>query len=205
MWDDFTHERQQRIWKTAMNPLERAKHDLGKTRADLNRAEMQVEQLRIRVGKIEAYIEMAALYESDEATAEARTRNGIAALAVRATVEMLTERKTRMHTRDILKTLLERAIVIGGANPSGNLSGFLSRSDELNNSRSEGWGLVGWGEAQEPTARVADEITIAKAPEAFEPPVETLGRTQTTVYRPGGSAPPWEPPDGSDLDDDIPF
>ncbi len=182
----------------AMTPLEKAKADLAKTRSERSRAEMLVKQLEIRQSKIEAYIEMAALYESDEIAAEAaRARNGIAASAVRATVDMLTEHKARIHTRDILKALQDKGITIGGNNPAGNLSGFLSRSDELDNSRSEGWGLASWGAVPEPDSESAETAREESTPAPIR-----RGRAQVTGSIDG---PAWEPVSGGDLDDEIPL
>jgi hypothetical protein len=154
---------------------------------------------------------MAAVYEAVDAFDDAsRTRAaGISATAVRMATEMIRERGESMHTRQILKALGERGVQIGGVNPVANLSGFLSRAPELQNSRAHGWSLREWGEPPDEPLTIADDGTVAAsnmhrivvnlgaASELPAPQPELGGRSKTS--------PKWEPTSGGDLDDDIPF
>lgn len=147
-----------------MTPVDRAKADVTRMDSELNRLRGQIANLQSRVAKAQAYIEMAAIYEVDETPTDgARARGGVSATAVRLAVEMIIERGAPMHTREILRELASRGVSIGGNNPVANLSGFLSRADELRNSRADGWGLAQWGapadEEKDEEAHKADPIT----------------------------------------------
>ena len=181
-----------------MTPVDRAKADLAKMRADLGRLQVQMEMLSDRMRKVESYIEMASFYETDEDAAEAaRSRGGgISAIAVRLAVDMLKERGAPMHTREIIKELEAKGVVIGGSNPIANLSGFLSRSEELVNNRAIGWGLAG---------RDLPAVEYGKG--GFQQKLEQIATKlkESRVSEPQAIEPAgWEPsPDN--LDDEIPF
>lgn len=131
-------------------PIGRAKLDLAKLIAEISRLQMQIKSMEMRRDKVRAYIEMAEIYESEDAAVEGtRTRGGVSSTAVRASVEAVRERKKHIHTRELLEILARQGVQIGGNNPAANLSGFLSRSDELKNNRSHGWGLAEWGDTLE--------------------------------------------------------
>jgi len=147
-----------------MTPVERAKSDVSRMEAELNRLRVQIANMQTRLAKAQAYIEMSAVYEVDDAPSDShRARGGVSATAVRMAVEMIIERSAPMHTREILRELATRGVTIGGSNPVANLSGFLSRADELRNSRADGWGLAQWGapadEEKDEEAHKADAIT----------------------------------------------
>lgn len=170
-----------------MTPVERAKSDLLRVTADIERARAQITTLTARREKISAYIEMAELYESDESDeAIARVRGGVSGAAVRASVDAIRERGKPIHTRELLDLLSKQSIQIGGKEPVANLSGFLSRSDDLKNSRAHGWGLAEWGAPNDETTFVTLEGDNVTA---------NLSRViQAPVGKPA-----------DDLDDEIPF
>ena len=183
-----------------MEPVERAKADLRKLRADLLRAETQVVALNNRILKVEAYIEMVEVYESEVVAEEpGRTRFGVAAHTVRTAVQILAEAGRRMHTREVLEELGKRGVTVAGKDPAANLSGFLSRAEELHNNRAEGWGLRAWGNAPTVTPLKAAE----PIEEGTEPEMGYVSQGRPNLDRKG--PPSWEPPGGSDLDDEIPF
>lgn len=129
-----------------MTPIERARADIVKMTGEISRLQAHLTALHQRRDKVRAYIEMAEFYETEEsATESVRPRGGISGAAVRAAVEAIRERRTAIHTRELLEVLAKQGIQINGSNPVANLSGFLSRSDELRNSRASGWGLAEWG------------------------------------------------------------
>lgn len=147
-------------------PIERAKADLNKLNAEISRLHIQVKMTESRRDKVRAYIEMAEFYESEDAAVEsARPRGGVSGAAVRASAEAIRERKKHIHTRELLDILARQGIQVGGSNPAANLSGFLSRSDELKNSRSHGWGLAEWGDVpdEQPSTSVDQVRTRAGA------------------------------------------
>jgi hypothetical protein len=181
-----------------MTPLERAKADLLRLQKDLNRAEMTVKMLEGQISRVEAYIEMAPVYESDESQGEAsRARsNGVAATSVRLAIEAIRERGQRIHTRELIQILQNQGITIGGSNPVANLSGFLSRADDLDNSRSEGWGLASWrGDKVSQEIRASNDAAISR----MEHQIENGGQ----VSRKPTEAD--EEEESGDLDDEIPF
>ncbi len=196
-----------------MTPVERAKADLNRLQKDLSRARATVLMLETQVSRVEAYIEMAPLYESDEAQGEAtRARsNGIAATSVRLAVDMIKECGKRIHTRELLRLLQERGVTVGGSNPVANLSGFLSRSEELHNSRAEGWGLAGWIDPIEHPPSKAGETLQAldqdiPAPRSSRPVLQRPDKPRLKFSELNAEdVPNWEPPDTSDLDEEIPF
>ena len=155
-----------------MTPVDRAKADVSRMEAELSRLRAQIASLQSRVVKAQAYIEMAAVYEADDApTDSTRARGGVSATAVRMAVEMIIERGAPMHTREILRELAARGVPIGGSTPVANLSGFLSRADELRNSRADGWGLAQWGT---PVDEEKDEEAHSAGPAADDSLEEML-------------------------------
>lgn len=206
-----------------MTPLERAKADLIRFQRELSRLKAQVVILENQIERIEAYIEMAPVYESNEAHSEATKLRGtgISAISVRLSIDAIRALGRRIHTRDLLRILQDQGVVVGGTNPIANLSGFLSRSDELHNSRADGWGLAEWVEAPQP-----DKPKLEQRPgESPRPRPETPSTDaseENPKGHPGGQPivrrawnAPWnddqpskEPAKqdaGSDLDDEIPF
>lgn len=68
--------------------------------------------------------------------------SGISRIAVEGAILLLRAAGKPLHTRDLLTELASRGVVVGGANPVANLSGFLSREKQrLVNSRTYGWSL----------------------------------------------------------------
>lgn len=172
-----------------MTPIERAKIDLAKMGAEIARLRIQLQSLEHRSDKVHAYIEMAEFYELDDGEAESgRPRGGVSGAAVRASVEAIRERKQHIHTRELLEILAKQGIQVGGSNPVGNLSGFLSRSEELRNSRARGWGLANWEEPPD------DQSGVTPAQIA----TTILQDTRTVSEKASAS-------NGGDLDDEIPF
>lgn len=152
-------------WRVvAMTPIERAKADLSKMTTEISRLQMHLAMLQQRREKVSAYVEMAEFYETEDSVAEtARPRGGTSGAAVRAAVEAIRTRRVAIHTRELLEMLTKQGLHIGGTNPVANLSGFLSRSDELRNSRANGWGLAEWGAPpdEQTEAATADNEAVA--------------------------------------------
>ena len=167
-----------------MSPIERAKADLARIEADVERVRAQMASLGVRREKVRAYIEMAEFYESNDAEFEsARAKGGVSGAAVRASVEAIRERGKAIHTRELLEILGKQNIQIGGKEPVANLSGFLSRSDELRNSRAHGWGLAEWG----------------------SPPDDSMVAGQEELHSSGPPSRGPIAPAGYELDDEVPF
>ncbi len=170
-----------------MTPIERAKSDLAKLKIEISRLRSQIESMESRRDKVSAYIEMADIYESEDGLADGlRAKGGISGAAVRGAVDAIRERKAPIHTRELLEILAKQGIHVGGSNPVANLSGFLSRSEELRNSRALGWGLAGWTELMmEPTESASS--------------VDEESRPEQTLK----DAAPMPKPSGGDLDDEL--
>ncbi len=148
--------------------LERALADL--TRAQTQSAALRAElgQIEERIRKLQTFIEMAKEYgvASDPAAESVTSLNehsgtkrsgltnenvarprrppasGVSKDAVDHSVAILREVGTPLHTKELLSRLAARGVHIGGTNPVTNLSGFLSRSNQLLNSRKFGWSLA---------------------------------------------------------------
>lgn len=134
---------------------------MARAQLDLKRLETQAVDLRAKlvaieaqVEKVRAYIEIAKLY-ADDAPADrlispekkskgGRPSGGISTQAVETSLAIIRAARKPLHTRDLIRELAARGVVIGGTNPVTNLSGFLSRSPELKNSRTLGWSLAEW-------------------------------------------------------------
>lgn len=126
-----------------MAPVERAKADLVRMQAELTKLQQRIEKVR-------AYIEMVAVYENlDGGDAPRASRGGGSHAISRAAVDLLNELKHRVHTKPLMRALIEQGVHIGGSNPAANLSAILSRTSELNSNRALGWGLATWGDAPE--------------------------------------------------------
>ena len=175
-----------------MSGAERAQNDLRKVLLEISRLDAQIQTLRVRADKVRAYIEMAQIYEADVTAELPKVRGGVSGAAVRAAVDAIRERGAPIHTRDLIDVLAAQGIQIGGSNPTANLSGFLSRSDELQNSRASGWGLSEWDES-------SDEQNAAPPDQTPNPAVSSPGKLVRATL------PAWDAPGRSDLDDDIPF
>lgn len=148
----------------------KAKSELARVQRDIARLTEQLNQAQALEVKIAHYIEMAQRYDNDADDAlshrfhrEVPSEKGrIAASgtsydAVQAVVSILRDAGKPIRTRDLLPMLEARGINIGGENPVTNLSGFLSRSPELEANRALGWHLVDWGKASDVDARL-DEL-----------------------------------------------
>ena len=120
------------------------------------------------------------------------------ALAVQTVIEHLKNSGKAAHTRDLVEMLKHEGFAVGGKDPVANLSGFLSRSPDLMNSRSHGWALKSWGSAtgdperakkSEQNVRVQRRPSWAEAggPEEQEP-----------------DPPEWEPPEPPEPDEEPP-
>jgi len=92
------------------------------------------------------YIEITRAYEADNAEDAPIGKSAGAALA-QACVETIRERWARQKTVALVEELTRRGHHIGGGNKVTNLSGALSRSDDLTSSRAKGWGLADWGDS----------------------------------------------------------
>jgi hypothetical protein len=124
-------------------------------------------------------------------------------------VEAIQKRGKRIHTRELVKILAEQGIEIGGANPIANLSGFLSRAEELHNNRAEGWGMAEWAEAERQD--IEQQLTAAQNSGRATPPTpsETWVPPSSTPNASALGVSLWDddPPKApaSELDDEIPF
>lgn len=140
----------------------KAEADLAAVKAEIQRLERALEAARHRATKIEHYIEMARVYggglypcdsppgDELETTASSavpqsqRHRSGKGNAVVNTVIEILRQAGDFMRTRDILVKLSQQGVAIGGGNQVTNLSGYLSRSELLENDRSLGWALKEW-------------------------------------------------------------
>lgn len=133
---------------------------LAKAEADLVRLTNQIAELQKQIviaeshaQKIRTYLEMARIYETGDAPAadsNSASRGGRPAAvgishdSVRLAIEAITRAQAPLHTRALIEILREGGVEVGGQNPLANLSGFLSRSEKLKNSRQHGWSLAEW-------------------------------------------------------------
>lgn len=201
--------------------LERAEADLAQARAEVRRYEQQLESARQRALKLEHYVELARHYAAlaggidDEPRQGSKQRGGASVDAVRVVIGLLREAKRPIKTRDLLATLRDRGIVLGGPadRQVTNLSGYLSRNEELVNDRATGWSLKEW------TASDANCRDVTPAPDQT---------TERLYSAPSKLAPwPWQDsqqaaahsvakpradardaisaPRPTDIDDEIPF
>lgn len=183
-----------------MTPIDRAKADIAKMRSEIGQIENRLEGLRSRLQKAEAYVEMSALYESEASFQEnTRVRTGIAAIAVNHAKELITEKWESIHTRDILKSLENIGVQVGGNNPVANLSGFLSRSEDLKNDRAKGWGLSEWGDSSKwPKGKNKTLNAIGLIPPLEESSTMSNDTGNSELETSNSSC-------NANIDDDIPF
>lgn len=143
--------------------IERARADLDNALADRDSLREQLRAVDERVAKITAFLEMFQVYSAPppkpQATAPrgGRPAGGVSSQAVDLAIAAIRKEGRALHTRDLLPRLAEAGLHIGGANPAANLSGFLSRSDKLKNSRAAGWSLAEWPSDEAP-AQTPEEL-----------------------------------------------
>ena len=169
--------------------VERAKRDLHRLRQEHAMTQASLQDLQARIDDVTIFLRMAEFYSDETAEMSGRARGGVSGAAVRATVDYIKQAGQPVHTRVLLDILKDRGIQIGGNNPVANLSGFLSRSDELINTRSSGWALAEWGADAADVARpgrvfVDGEMNAGRLAEA------NLNRMvrKDVVYAGGGPA-----------------
>jgi hypothetical protein len=157
--------------------IARAEQDLARLQREISRLDAELTAARERATKIAHYIEMAREYQnvpegtalidgiliSKTAPRLRAAQGGMSGAAVRETIDILRESGRPVHTRELLPILEQRGIKIGGANPLTNLSGYLSRSDDLIADRSRGWRLKEWEGAELPAF---DALLTERPPEA---------------------------------------
>ncbi len=180
--------------------LDRAARDLEEVEAEIERAKAHLADLTQRCADIRTFMRMAALYESGEGFAAInRQRGGVSGAAVRAVTTHLRETGKPAHTRDLIKLLATKNIIISGNNPLANLSGFLSRADELVNSRVNGWALTEWTskESSEQTAVSPNTNGFHNKPLEDLPsrPVQPKKSAVTPHWSHVASQNPWDEPE----------
>ncbi len=191
--------------------LERAKGDLLKLQAELARVTATTLDLQRRIVDVSTFIRMFDFYK-EEGAEMARSRGGSSALAVQTVIEHLKSSGKAAHTRDLVEMLKQEGFAVGGKDPVANLSGFLSRSPDLMNSRSHGWALTTWGSAAgdpDKAPQVANNVRVRRRPsliaEQSEPSEEEPEPPEWEPSEP--PEPDEEPPETepAEDDDDIPF
>jgi hypothetical protein len=141
---------------------ERAQRDLAALQQEIRRLELTLSEKRDRALKLEHYIEVSGEYaegpSGPSATSNAddtthpngqakpkAPKGGIGGRAVQECVTILRDKRQYMMTRKLHDLLQERGIHLGGDNPVGTLSSYLSRTPELVSDRTAGgWGLKEW-------------------------------------------------------------
>ncbi|WP_439549031.1 hypothetical protein [Falsiroseomonas sp.] len=152
--------------------VDRAKSDLNQLSGEADRLRKRLLAVDEEVAKLKAYIEMAQRYGEVGSPRNVplavdaplpfnrprKSSGGIASRAVEATIQIIRHAGKAVATRELLDHLSDIGIVVGGTNPVANLSGFLSRSPALKNSRSRGWSLAewpsDWAPGSEPTGSI---------------------------------------------------
>ena len=135
--------------------IAKAQAELHRVNREVMKLETQLTMARDRAMRLEHYIEVATQYEKDgddagnAETDDRRPRSN----AVSHTIRILEEAGVPLTIHDILQELGKAGIVIGGQNPVTNLSSSLSRSDELENIRGQGWSLTKWNRKSAPPDR----------------------------------------------------
>lgn len=140
---------------------ERAERELAALQQTIRRAEATLAEARDRALKLTHYIEVVQEYGKREGDLPHAAREqeakpngtigskvpkgGMSGRAVRECVEILRAQNRRIPTDRLLEMLQERGIRIGGDKPRNSLSGYLSRTPEVDSDRSAGgWGLKEW-------------------------------------------------------------
>lgn len=161
---------------------ERAEADLRRLTQEADVLRTKLADMDAKIEKLKIYLEMARLYEGTSYAPPAimmRTSPptggrpsgvGVTAQAVEISKAAIRERGKPIHTRELLEILAEQNVVIGGANPVANLSGFLSRSHDLKNSRKYGWGLAEWQTEDEAPSSQPKDAPPHSAPDPFARP-----------------------------------
>ena len=156
--------------------LERAKSDLLRLQTEYARAQAVVMDVSKRIEDVSTFIRMAEFYQDDAAEMAVQSRGGTSGAAVNMVIQFLNETGKSHHTRDLIELLKSKGVIIGGKDPVANLSGFLSRSDELRNVRPHGWVLASWDGHRAPAGNI-------DAPHPL-----SAGRPSTALFGPAPQA-----------------
>ncbi|MGF7211591.1 hypothetical protein GGE65_006208 [Skermanella aerolata] len=146
--------------------IEKAKSDLSKLTMEINRLDVMLSDARQRATKLRHYIEIAQAYEAESFVSSPAGRLGTPnkSALISSTVKSMLESERRfIRTRDLVGELMKKGIDVGGSNPVTNLSGFLSRSEDLYNDRTLGWGLAEWKD-HPPSTSHSDSLGIHEMP-----------------------------------------
>jgi hypothetical protein len=140
--------------------IQRAERELADLRQEIPRLEAQLAGKRDRAQKLEHYVEVArefsdgrikepdashagtngaAQIHQEDTRANRAPRGGISGRAVQESIAIIRERNQGMQTKDLSALLESRGIRLGGKNPVGALSGYLSRTPEVVSDRIRGW------------------------------------------------------------------
>lgn len=191
--------------------IERASADLTRLEGELRRLRDRVAEMDAQASRLRTYLAVAREYERAEGhpflsldarhaafapeTAPRHGRTaGISHAAVEGTIELLRAAGKPLHTRDLLTELAARGVVVGGANPVANLSGFLSREKQrLANSRTYGWSLrearaADHAAAPDPSVSPNGTPTLADPNESQAAPADDAGSARAS--RPARDDPP---------------
>lgn len=126
----------------AKSDLQRAERDAASARDKLVRAEMEINDLRAFLRKLEHYASPSSVPEQPRATRSPRGSGGKARRLADFCIEEIRKAGGRIPIADLFTAAMAAGLDIGGRDEKSNLAGYLSRDKRIDFAHGEGWGIV---------------------------------------------------------------
>jgi hypothetical protein len=145
------------IISRAQSDLQRAEKDAANAREKLQRSEMEINDLRAFLRKLEHYAAPTDAKASSPATRSPRGSGGKAKRIVSHCIDLIQNSGRKMPMNELFPRVIADGIEIGGTDEKSVLAGYLSRDERVYFERGFGWGIV-------ETEGVADLLAGAATP-----------------------------------------
>lgn len=130
------------IISRAQSDLQRAERDAANAREKLQRSELEINDLRAFLRKLEHYATPTDVKASPAVTRSPRGSGGKARRIVSHCIELIQKSGRKMPMNELFPKVIADGIEIGGTDEKSVLAGYLSRDERVYHDRGVGWGIV---------------------------------------------------------------
>lgn len=126
----------------AQADLQRAERDALNARDKLARAEVEINDLRAFLRKLEHYAAPSAASDQAPRTRRRRGSGGKGRQLADFCIAEIRNAESRVPIADLFDAVIAAGLEIGGRDEKSNLAGYLSRDKRIDFARGEGWGII---------------------------------------------------------------